>query len=478
MNTGSSKTNGTNQNTGTPAWGQVGSTAYNNMNSQLQTAPINAATTTFANGGMAPAANDAVNTFQGIANNGGTNANIDWAVNALKNNGSQSVDTSTLQGMLGGQGPGSISQNNWQSLFDKSGTPGANEANLSGIASGSQVGHNPYVDDMARQAGQDAANQVNSAYSLAGRYGSGAHNKAVASGVANAENALRYQAYTDDANRQLNASSAISGEQGNRLGLQGNAASGVAGVQGTNIGNSMADNAQKAGIAQTIAGIQSGNLDRSTGAAQGVGSLGQTQLGNTVNAAGNAAQTQNQGFQNIMSMIGALPTIQGNKTYDADKQAQIGSALDQQSQNQLNDLINQFSQFDMQDWARIGGLLSAGTTSAGNWGTQNTTSTQPMNILGAIGSLFSGFSDESIKKNVKKVGQTPGGLDVVRYDLNEKGEKLADEAKEPKGREVNERKPKKGGILGVIAQDVAKKQPNAVVKAPNGLLAVKYGQIR
>ncbi len=107
------------------------------------------------------------------------------------------------------------------------------------------------------------------------------------------------------------------------------------------------------------------------------------------NRATGAAGLENQGFSNVMSMIGALPTIQNNKTYDANQQMGLGNQLDTASQNQLNDLINQWKSTDMSDWARLGGLLSAGTQSAGSYGTQTATQKQPANVLGALGALFS-----------------------------------------------------------------------------------------
>lgn len=539
------KSTGTNNNTGTPSWATVGSDAYNTMNSSLATSPMKAAETTFNNGGMTPASTAASNTFSNIASGGGTNANIDWATNLLKNNAGQSVDTSQLQSILAGMGGGSnpniqyaidalkgnqnvdtsglqsvmdgmnpatVSNSNFQNLYDKSGQPGANEQYLTGTANGSMLTSNPYLDKMVQDTANSTADQVNRMFAAGGRYGSGMNQGILSDSLAKAENDLRYTNYNNERDRQMNAANAISGEQSNRIGLQGNAASGVAGIDENNVSNKMqsdvnkgnigsaiagiqsgnadrnnnASNAignfgqfqdqnklntdsTKANLASTIAGIQGGNIDRGSNIASTVGGIGQSQLGNQMQAAGNASNVQNQGFQNILNMIGQLPTIQGNKTYDADKQAQIGSAIDQMSQGQLDDLINQFSQMDMQDWARLGGLLSAGTTSAGNWGTQNSTTTQPMNLLGAIGTLFSGTnfaSDKIVKKNIKKVGVTPGGVDVVEYDLNEKGKNLANG------------KSKTTGILGVIAQDAAKKQPNAVKKIKNGLLAVDYSRLK
>lgn len=465
MNTGTNKSSTTTQTGEMPTWSNVGSTDYNNMNTLLQTAPMNAAAQTFTNNGMTPAQTQATQTFQNIANGGGTNSNMDWATNALKGVAGQSTDTSQLQAIANGMAsPGSVSASNWQKVYDKSGAPGAAEKFLTSTAEGGMLTNNPYIDKMVKDAQDSAADQTNRLFAAGGRYGSGTHQGVLANEMGKISNDLRFNNYNTERDRQLSAANAISGEQGNRLGLQGSAASGVAGVEGTNIGNKMTSDVNRGNIAQSIASIQSGDANRKADAANAVGGLGQSQLTNQMNAAGNAASTEQQGFQNILSMIGALPTIQDNKTYDADKQAGIGSTLDQLSQDQLNDIISQYGSVDMEDWNQLAALLSAGTTSAGDYGTQTATEESPMNILGALGTLFSGLSasDEKLKKNVKKVGKTPGGVEVVKYDLKE---------------EVAAPKKKKKGILGVIAQDVAKKQPEAVKKTRGGLLAVDYSKL-
>lgn len=79
---------------------------------------------------------------------------------------------------------------------------------------------------------------------------------------------------------------------------------------------------------------------------------------------------------------------------------------------------------------------------------------QGMNNIGsAIGGLF-GLSDRRAKKDIKKVGKA-NGHNV--YDFHYKG----DDPKSPLRR-------------GLIAQEVRKKQPDAVRKTPQGLLEVNY----
>jgi len=247
----------------------------------------------------------------------------------------------TLQG-----GTGQIGTGNFQNIYDQSQGAGAGDSALQQYANGSMLNGSPELSNIIDKSNQKVADQVNQAMSAAGRYGSGVAQGTLADSIANNTSNLLYQNYNQQQQNQMNAANALNSSQQNRANTGLNAASGVAGAQGQNIANN---------------------------------------TNNQLNAAG----LENQGFNNIMSMINALPTIQNNKTYDANQQMGLGNQLDQASQNQLNDLIKQWGQTDMQDWARLGGLLSAGTQSAGNYGTQTATTTQPANIFGALGALFS-----------------------------------------------------------------------------------------
>jgi len=302
----SNKSSATTNGTGSPAWSQVGSDAYNAQNNLLQTSPIAAFNQTMANGGQGQATQNAIGQLQNVGQ----------------------IDTSNFQNLLGQAGQG-----------------GAANDYLTGYARGDYLNGSPELDNIINTTNNKVADQVNAMFASGGRYGSGANQGVLADSIAQNTSNLLYNNYNQQQQNQMNAANALENSQQGRMGLGMNAASGIAGAQGQNIANQM----------------------------QGL-------LG--------SAGLENQGFGNIMSMIGALPTIQNNKIFDAQQQMGLGNTLDQASQNQLNDLINRWGQTDMQDWARLGGLLSAGTQSAGNWGTQTSTTSQPTNILGALGSLL------------------------------------------------------------------------------------------
>ncbi|MBA8822621.1 hypothetical protein FHW00_004989 [Ochrobactrum sp. P6BSIII] len=94
---------------------------------------------------------------------------------------------------------------------------------------------------------------------------------------------------------------------------------------------------------------------------------------------------------------------------------------------------------------------------ANDVGAYNTALQQSNGFLGGLASLITApfkLSDERAKKDIEKVGRA-NGLNL--YEYRYKGEP--------------ETAPKR---LGLLAQDVKKKKPEAVAKTPSGLLAVNY----
>lgn len=74
-------------------------------------------------------------------------------------------------------------------------------------------------------------------------------------------------------------------------------------------------------------------------------------------------------------------------------------------------------------------------------------------LFGMAGNIFA--SDARIKEKGEVVGQTPDGLDIYEFRIGD------------------------GAIqTGVMAQDVEKKNPEAIVETPSGVKAVDYGQVQ
>ncbi|WP_273773310.1 tail fiber domain-containing protein [Brucella intermedia] len=183
--------------------------------------------------------------------------------------------------------------------------------------------------------------------------------------------------------------------------------------------------------------------------------------GNMLSGASGANQAasgiENQGISNVLGMISQLPTIQNNKIFDAQQQQGIGSQIDNRAQQALQDAINQWQQGDMEAWSRLGGLITAGMGSAGSYGTQTGTTTQNNGGLGALGgilSLVSLFSDRRLKVRIVPVGEENG---FKVYEYSYRGQKAR--------------------WRGVMAQEVAKMRPDAVVTDPDGKMRVNYAMI-
>lgn len=77
--------------------------------------------------------------------------------------------------------------------------------------------------------------------------------------------------------------------------------------------------------------------------------------------------------------------------------------------------------------------------------------------LGVAGSLFSLFSDEKLKKNIKKIGEMDNGLPLYRFHYN-----WEDDSSTPH--------------IGVMAQEAAKTNPDAVGNV-GGYMTVDYGRL-
>lgn len=64
---------------------------------------------------------------------------------------------------------------------------------------------NPYLEGIVDTTGRNVMNDVNSQFTAAGRYGSGAFTDVMTSRLAEAENALRYANYSDEMQRMMDA---------------------------------------------------------------------------------------------------------------------------------------------------------------------------------------------------------------------------------------------------------------------------------
>lgn len=189
-----------------------------------------------------------------------------------------------------------------------------------------------------------------------------------------------------------------------------------------------------------------------------------TQLGNIRSSA--LADQFSRDSQNMLAANGQIDSANGSLVdrLNSWNQGRIGSQQavvnagqleDQARQSQLTADFTKWQSEDMEPWTRLGLLQSAAAGSAGNYGTNTQTTTQPFNALqgiGALGSLFT-KSDARLKANIVPIGVKNG---YTIYEWRYIGSSVR--------------------YRGVMAQDVIEIDPQAVT-LQGGYYAVDYGRL-
>jgi hypothetical protein len=105
----------------------------------------------------------------------------------------------------------------------------------------------------------------------------------------------------------------------------------------------------------------------------------------------------------------------------------------------------------------LGAANSQYNAALGATNAQNASSAGLMSGLFSLGSAAVpyAFSDERLKKDIKRVGELPNGIGVYVFTY------------------IGEEQPQ----LGCIAQDVMKIMPDAVLQMTNGYYAVNYAEV-
>jgi hypothetical protein len=203
---------------------------------------------------------------------------------------------------------------------------------------------------------------------------------------------------------------------------------------------------------------------------------GQAARGYNQNVASTIAQIQSAGFdkareaalanmqaENAMKTTGAdygLKATQVDDTLRTTNQARQMSALQQllqggQMQQQQNQQVLDVPWTALE---RLFGITPKQMNSQTNSQKESESTASPASTFGSIasglGSLGIKFSDARMKTDIRRLGTLPNGLGVYDYAWR------ADGARE----------------IGLIAQEVQRVRPDAVIEAPNGYLMVDYGK--
>lgn len=177
-------------------------------------------------------------------------------------------------------------------------------------------------------------------------------------------------------------------------------------------------------------------------------------------------QSQGRDQKQLLDQLSGISTQMYGGQYNADQsrrfdaaQGLMGYGTMQQAaaQQPLDFAYQQFQEAQNQPYKNLAAMgapfgqnLGGSSTTSQSNGTMGTVN----NLLGTALLASSLFSDKRLKEDIKKVGKTDDGLNVYTYKY--KGDNTTQ--------------------MGVMAQEAAKKKPDAV-KSIGGLLAVDYSKV-
>lgn len=191
-------------------------------------------------------------------------------------------------------------------------TLGAAQRHTQNVLGGQYLNGNPYLEGMIAKMRGNVTDQVNSQYSLGGRYGSGAHVGNLTSELANAENSARLADYNTQMGRMDQAAQTagqLSGQQSSNNASNFNnllaSAQADSGIRNTSYGQAMTAAGMIPGIANA-AYMGLNPLLSTTGAVADQGNASFAPLPGILNAATTAAQLPYAGYNAYTSGLGTL----------------------------------------------------------------------------------------------------------------------------------------------------------------------------
>ena len=284
-----------------------------------------------------------------------------------------------------------------------------------------------------------------------------------------AQQAQQYGAGLGIQGLQAGTQAQLAGVQGAQAGMQG---AGV-GIQGAQTG--LQGVGQRLGAGQlglsgagmgiqgqqaAIQGVQAALAGQGVGiqgaqAATGAGQLGLGAYGQLGSQGVNLANIGNQ-------QLGAQQGIIG-------LQSQMGGMQQQQAQNIINSAMGQYDksqQYPYEQFAflsnMIRGLPMGGTGTSSQYQAAPNPWSQAAGLgIAGLGMYNAMGSDERLKENIVRVGELTNGIGLYEFEYKP-------EFKDEYG---------EGRYRGVMAQDVIKTMPEAIVTMPDGYMGVNYDMV-
>lgn len=164
-----------------------------------------------------------------------------------------------------------------------------------------------------------------------------------------------------------------------------------------------------------------------------------------------------------MAAIGMAPEFDAARYMDARMLQDAGAAGQSQEQKVLDDKFRRFTEEQQYPYQQLQFMQSVLNPMQNIYAGKSTVSTemtpksaqQGLGSMADIASMLMKLSDRRAKEDIKRVGKTDDGLNIYTYKY--------------KGLPTTE--------MGVMAQEVQKKNPNAVGRM-GGLLAVDYSKVK
>ena len=202
-------------------------------------------------------------------------------------------------------------------------------------------------------------------------------------------------------------------------------------------------------VAQRSLGASTGVADLLSGTARDV-SQGRLQTGRDI--AGQIGGTTSALSDLISQQGSGLADITGSGGVNLANLLQGAGQAQAQGQTDLATILANIA---TQQGSQVAGLPSAASQLTGQG------LLQPIGQLaGGIGTAIAA-SDERLKTNITEAGKTPSGINLYTWDWNEEGKEIA--CDQP--------------TFGVIAQEIMKIKPEAVIMYPDGYYRVDYARI-
>lgn len=294
---------------------------------------------------------------------------------------------------------------------------------LQRIASGSEITGNPMLDATFNKAASQVRDNTNAAFSLAGRYGSGAHSKTMGDTLGNLATSIYGGAYENERGRQMQAVGELGNRQASDIATRLSGASTAAGLEQNDLGRNLsaqgllgqlADSglARNLSAAGQVAGLTADNYGRQINAAGTQAGLEQNDLARNAGLLGQLADYDlsqtGQGLQ-AANMLGGLRDLSNAGGRDL---LNLGNMQEGQASQELDDLLARWNFSQQAPWDALGkyGAVIGGMGNLGG----TTTSTSPRassgGLLGGLSGAAAGAGISSALSLTGPVGWGVAGL--------------------------------------------------------------------